>query len=430
MRPPLGNENLTRSLTAPPRIRQQKKRSGRASKGMNCKSISERLVATLLGLVVLAFWACSSDDTSSGAVTAPTAGTPSTTAGASGTAGATSGTGAGTAGSARGATTGAPSAGTRGGAGTTAGASGTTSGTAGAAGTTSATAGMNGMATAGAAATAGAGGASGTGAPTSTRPLASTLKLPTMKENHAVAPFFNIWRPTDLTKIEGKLPIFVWNNGACSRNDAVFKPLFDKWASGGWIVLSLTSGGGGSSTTQADHKALVDWVFAEAAKTDSPYKDKLDLDHVTAGGNSCGGITALGLAAADKRVTGIWVLSGSSGMGGANTMVTNAIKIPVAFMCGGTDDIARANLEADYAAFGAGIPAMMVERSSGDHLTLSNLSGDIGGQAAEVSLNWLDLTTYGLQGALDALNSPTVCTGCMSGLWKMTSKNLETLVKK
>jgi predicted dienelactone hydrolase len=251
-----------------------------------------------------------------------------------------------------------------------------------------------------------------------------------MKENHAVAPFFNIWRPTDLTKVDGKLPIFVWNNGACSRNDAVFKPLFDKWASGGWIVLSLTSGGGSSSTTQADHKALVDWVTAEAAKSDSPYKDKLDIDHIAAGGNSCGGITALGLAAADKRVTAVWVLSGSTGMGGANTMVTSAIKIPVAYMCGGTDDIARANLEADYAAFGAGVPAMVVARSSGDHLSLSNLSGDIGGQAAEVSLNWLDLTTYGQQGALDALNMPTVCTGCMSGLWKVTSKNLETLVRK
>jgi hypothetical protein len=314
----------------------------------------------------------------------------------------------------------------------TAGTTGTTAGSTGTAGMTLATAGMAGTATAAAGATAnaaGATGAAGGGATASNRPLASTLKYPTMMEAHAVAPFFNIWRPTDITKIQGKLPIFVWNNGACSRNDAVFKALFDKWASGGWIVLSLTTGGGSSSTTQADHKALVDWVFAEAAKDGSPYKDKLDLDHVTAGGNSCGGITALGLAAADKRVTGIWVLSGSSGMGGANTMVTNAIKIPVAFMCGGTEDIARANLEADYAAFGPGIPSMMVERSSGDHLTLSNLSGDIAGQAAEVSLNWLDLTTYGTKGALDALMMPTVCTGCMSGLWKMTAKNLETLVK-
>jgi hypothetical protein len=36
---------------------------------------------------------------------------------------------------------------------------------------------------------------------------------------------------------------------------------------------------------------------------------------------------------------------------------------------------------------------------------------------------------FGLQGALDALKSPTVCTGCQAGLWTMTSKNLEKLVK-
>jgi hypothetical protein len=379
---------------------------------------------------VLSLWACSSHDNSSGPVTAPIAGVTGAATGVTnsvtGTAGARSTPAeAGAGGASRASGSAVPGTGARGTAGVAAPAVGATPGAAGAAGMTL-TASMAGTAAGGVGASAGAGGA---GMGHSNRPLASTLNYPTMMEAHAVAPFFNIWRPTDMTKIEGKLPIFVWNNGACSRNDAVFKPLFDKWASGGWIVLSLTSGGGSSSTTQADHKALVDWVFAEADKAGSPYNGKLDLDHVTAGGNSCGGITALGLAAADKRVTGIWVLSGSTGMGGANKMVTDAIKIPVAYMCGGTDDIARANLEADYAAFGSGIPAMMVERSSGDHLTLSNLSGDIAGQAAEVSLNWLDLTTYGTQAALDALMMPNVCTGCASGLWKFTAKNLETLVK-
>jgi hypothetical protein len=385
----------------------------------------------LPAFAMLILWACGGDDQASGTQTTPASQTPGT-GGAAGKSIATPATpAAGAAGSSStGVTAAAGTTGATGVAGMraapTAGSStGGTAGmssAAGAAGTASAAAGAI-------ASAAGASGAAGGGAATGKRPLSSTLNYPTMKENHASAPFFNIWRPTDITKIEGKLPVFVWNNGACSRNDAVFKPLFDKWASGGWIVLSLTSGGGGSSTTQADHKALLDWVFAEADKAGSPYNGKLDLEHVSAGGNSCGGITALGLAAADKRITGVWVLSGSTGMGGANKMVTDAIKIPVAYMCGGTEDIARANLEADYAAFGAGVPAMMVERSSGDHLSLSNLSGDIGPQAAEVSLNWLDLITYGQQGALDALKSPTVCTGCMSGLWKMTGKNLESLVK-
>jgi predicted dienelactone hydrolase len=255
------------------------------------------------------------------------------------------------------------------------------------------------------------------------------MKLPTMMETPGVAPFFHVWRPTDLTKVDGKLPIIAWNNGACSRNDMVFKPLFDKWAAGGYFVLSLTSGGGSSSTTQADQKALVDWVVAQAAMTSGPYAGKLDTDHIIAGGNSCGGITSLGLAAADPRITAIFVLSGSSGMGGANTMVTNAIKIPVAYVVGGTEDIARANAEADYKAFKDGIPSMIVNRSSGDHLMISN-NAMVMADAADISINWLDLTTFGLQGALDALKQPTVCTGCMMGLWTLTAKNLETLVKK
>jgi len=268
----------------------------------------------------------------------------------------------------------------------------------------------------------GGGGAASAG----TRPLSSTLKLATMKETKAVAPFFNIWRPADLSKVEGKLPIVVWNNGACSRNDGVFKPLFDAWSSGGYFVLSLASGGGSSSTTIADQKALIDWVVAEAAMPSSPYKDKLNTDWIIAGGNSCGGITSLGLAQQDPRVKAIFVLSGSSAMGSAKV---SGIKIPVAYVVGGTEDIARANAEADYKAFADGIPAMVVSRSSGDHLMISNNAG-VMKDAADISTNWLDLTTFGLQGALDALKQPTVCTGCMMGLWTVTSKNLESLVKK
>jgi hypothetical protein len=95
---------------------------------------------------------------------------------------------------------------------------------------------------------------------------------------------------------------------------------------------------------------------------------------------------------------------------------------------GGTEDISRANAEADYAAFADGLPAMMVKRSSGDHLTISN-DQKVMVDAADISINWLDLTMFGLQGALDALKSPTVCSGCMQGLWMVRGKNLEKLVK-
>jgi hypothetical protein len=115
-------------------------------------------------------------------------------------------------------------------------------------------------------------------------------------------------------------------------------------------------------------------------------------------------------------------------MGSPNKTVINGIKVPVGYVIGGTEDIARANAEADYQAFAAGLPAMLVKRSSGDHLTISN-DAKVMVDAADISVNWLDLTLFGLQGALDALKTPTVCAGCQSGLWMVTSKNLEALVK-
>ena len=48
-------------------------------------------------------------------------------------------------------------------------------------------------------------------------------------------------------------------------------------------------------------------------------------------------------------------------------------------------------------------------------------------QAAEMSLNFIDLAFFGTPQAADALLSPTVCTGCQMGEWKFKSKNLGTL---
>jgi hypothetical protein len=388
---------------------------------------------------MLILWACARAGDSTDEMTDPngvsSAGGTTGASGASPGAGADAGSGVGSPPGADAGTLGAGGVRDGGGAnvaGATAGTGGTTgmaAATGGMAG--AATGGMAGTTTGGTGGTSGAGGttgAGGGGTPGGSRPLSSTLKLPTKMETPGVAPFFHVWRPTDLSAAPGKLPIVVWNNGACNRNDQGFKALFEKWASGGYFVLSLTSGGGSSMTTLADHKALLDWAVAQAGMAGGPYNGKLDLDRIAAAGNSCGGISSLGLASMDPRVTAVFVLSGSSAVGSPNKTVINGIKVPVAYVVGGTEDIARSNAEADYQAFAAGIPAMMVKRSSGDHLMISN-NAMVMIDAADISVNWLDLTLFGLQGALDALKTPTVCGGCQSGLWTVTSKNLETLVK-
>jgi hypothetical protein len=158
-----------------------------------------------------------------------------------------------------------------------------------------------------------------------------------------------------------------------------------------------------------------------------PYEGKLDETKIVAAGNSCGGITALGLAAEDERAAAVFVLSGSSNIGAPNLTVINGIDVPVGYVVGGPEDIAGANAIGDYRALRDGIPAMIVSRESGDHMTVST-DPMILPQVAEIALNWMDLALYGTAEAHDALTSANVCARCTAGDWMLQSKNLEALV--
>jgi hypothetical protein len=360
-------------------------------------------VAIGIGIAgVLALGACSKR----GADEAETPATPRA-AGEAGAAGGASGAGAGGAGASKG------SAGTAGasGAGASVGGAGTSAGPGGA-GAGSAEPNVP-----------DAGSTSDPVPPAMARVPMASLSLETTMESPNVAPWFNVYRPMDMAATGEPLPVIVWANGGCFRSDFTWAPLFTRWASGGFVVLALTEGPDGAfvQSTAQDQRGLIDWALER-----SEYSEMLDHERIVAAGNSCGGITALALAAQDDRVTSVFVLSGSSGFFGADTAVTSAIGVPVGYVVGGSEDIAGANASADYDAFPDGVPAMIVSRSSGDHMTVST-DTMILPQVAEIALNWMDLTLYGTKQAVDALRSPTVCTDCDPGVWTLEEKHLETL---
>jgi hypothetical protein len=263
-----------------------------------------------------------------------------------------------------------------------------------------------------------------------TRPPATSLSLPITMENANTAPWFNIYRPMDLDATGAPLPVIVWANGGCYRSDFTWAPLFNRWAAGGFVVLALTAemeGGEVVTSTVEDHGDLVDWVFAESAKDGSPYAGKLDTSRIVAAGNSCGGVTALGMTAVEDRVTAVFVLSGSSAFFGADTAVMSAITVPVSYIVGGDDeDIANPNANADYDALADTVPALLVNRSSGDHMTVSTDMAILA-EEAEIALNWMDLALYGTPEAFDALMSDDVCASCTPGDWMLKSRLLESL---
>lgn len=249
------------------------------------------------------------------------------------------------------------------------------------------------------------------------------------------APTFRVTRPMDLKVTGGPLPVVVWANGGCFRSDFSWSPLFDHWAKAGFVVLSLTGTGGEddlagmlSQTSKTEHGALIDW--AVKANAEGPLAGALDLERIVAAGNSCGGVTALELTADDKRVAAVFVLSGSSAVGSVNTAVMQAVTVPVGYITGSeSEDVAAPNASDDYDAMNDGVPALLVQRTMGDHITVST-DAMILPENAEIALNWMDLALYGTQQALDTLNgAQKICATCTPSVWTVKAKHLDSLVK-
>lgn len=265
------------------------------------------------------------------------------------------------------------------------------------------------------------------------RPAATSFDFAITQEKVTDQPVFNITHPENLDEPGFQLPVIVWANGGCFRSDFTWKPLFDRWAKAGFVVLSLTGTGDEndiagmlSQTTKTEHAALIDWVFAQ--NETGKYAGKLDLKRIVVAGNSCGGVTALETAADEERLAAVFVLSGSSAVGSVNTQVMKSIDIPVGYIVGGSEDIAGANAAGDYDAMNDGVPAMIVNRREGDHQTVST-DPMIAPEVAEIALNWMDLAIYGTKAAYEALSSADVCASCTPGDWMLKQKNIEKLQK-
>ncbi|RLU01977.1 hypothetical protein [Ketobacter sp.] len=251
-----------------------------------------------------------------------------------------------------------------------------------------------------------------------------------VEENPNAEPWFDVFRPLDLTAVVNEsgqlLPVIVWANGGCLRSNFTWQPLFKRWAAQGYVVLAMAEEPGrgalGTSNVQ-DHGALIDWAL-----TQSPYADMIDAHRVVAAGNSCGGVTALGLAAVDARVAAVFVLSGSSAIGSTSESIMQAIDVPVGYVTGGPTDIAGGPARSDFDALPADASAMLVQRVSGGHVTVSTTVAILE-EVADIALNWMNLALDGDEASYLELTSETVCATCTPGDWVLIEKNMERLVE-
>jgi dienelactone hydrolase len=256
------------------------------------------------------------------------------------------------------------------------------------------------------------------------------------KESPANLPGYNVYRPAKMK--HRAMPVIAWGNGGCVRSDASWTNLYERWVREGYFVITITQPPGAAPLTMAnamapgarytadDQAAAINWAVKENATRGSPYYHRLDPRRIVAAGNSCGGITSLTLASRQINLKSVFVLSGSSiGPGQkveASQAIMSKVTVPVMFIVGGEEDIARVPANMDYDQLPAGGAAMVVMRSSGDHRTVST-DAAIQRDAGEISVNWFKATLYNDRAARKTL-ATTLCAGCDLKIWTVKSKNM------
>ena len=286
-------------------------------------------------------------------------------------------------------------------------------------------------------------------------PPLGTLDASVTRDKATDLPHFNIYRPVNLSQQHKPMPVIVWANGGCMPWDGLWIRLFNRWAGAGYVVISYTnmdelkdyasqmrpgpaagakpaapaaapaSMGSLIAATEDRQEQAIDWAIRANSAKDSPFYGKLDTKRIVAAGNSCGGITSLGIATHDKRIKSIFVLSGGSLPPGAplemREAIMSKITAPTIILVGGKDDLAHIPAGVDFSILPATTPGVMVYRSSGTHDLMSSDPG-VEQVAGEIGLEWFRATLYHDKSAAKELTTK-ICPDCDAATWSVDSRH-------
>lgn len=142
---------------------------------------------------------------------------------------------------------------------------------------------------------------------------------------------------------------------------------------------------------------VLDWLTDQNASQGSEYYHCLDLDHVAAMGQSCGGAQVLGVAHDPRIKTCVMLNSGIGDMEmmGSTKEALKNLHQPMFYMIGGPGDIAYGNAQKDYERIANNIPVVMLNSKDGHSGTYYE---EYGGNYAKAVIKWLDWQLKGKVG--------------------------------
>lgn len=265
-------------------------------------------------------------------------------------------------------------------------------------------------------------------------------------------PAHTIYRPQNLSGAvakNGKMPVVLYANGGCANNNVEMRYLLSELASYGYVVAAigpydetdfistwrgimkkmapkgkrvvLANGETVKPMTakekarmEAEFKAMVEkmkkdgkkdqprmnvtnpqmliemlnWLTAQNNDPQSEYYQKLDLSHVAAMGQSCGGAQVLAVNS-DPRLSTCLLLNSGIGqmeMQGCSKENLKTIHTPMLYINGGEEDVAYLNANDDYNAIN-NVPICLIRTIDGHEGTYYEKHG---GAYATAIIRWLD----------------------------------------
>ena len=134
----------------------------------------------------------------------------------------------------------------------------------------------------------------------------------------------------------------------------------------------------------------IDWITDQNGNPESEYYHLVDLDHIAAMGQSCGGAQVLAIAH-DPRIKTCLILNSGMGeisMSGASKQSLANLHMPVLYLNGGVADIAYNNANGDYNNISSDIPVVKVCTLDGHHGTYYEKNAGRYAVAVRCWLNW------------------------------------------
>ena len=187
-----------------------------------------------------------------------------------------------------------------------------------------------------------------------------------------------VYFPKDMTASNKKYPVVVWGNGTFASWD-YYEELLSQIAAGGYIVVANDDKYCGTGITES---ASVNFIINENKDKNSIFYNKVDVEHIGAGGHSQGGMSAVNSSRLNSKIDCVFDVQGCQ-----PKYEASKLSVPTFFVTATNDNIVSSSwVKSSYNA--CKVPAVYASLKDITHF--GPVDGHEASVFAEYAINWFD----------------------------------------